>query len=82
MFSRDKYLEEFKEMQSILYKGLEKDKNNKTLLKIVELNNNMFIFTCDILNRCDSLDIENRVLYDKLRKEQVELLNLKIKHKL
>ena len=40
----------------------------------------MFYFTTDKINKLDMLEIENRLLYEKLQQTQIELETLKLNY--
>ena len=79
MYSRDSYLEMFMEINNILKDGLVKDPKNKVVKNMISLNDRMFYFTNQLFNKQDSIDMENRLLYQKLHDVQVELETLKMK---
>lgn len=78
MYSIDDYLKNFTELDNIIKEALKKQPNNPTLIKMLQLSDNMFYFTSHSINKYDSIDIENRLLYDKLHKTQTELHTLKL----
>ena len=73
MYSRDSYLENLVKMDKILTEGLIKSPENKKILEMTRLSNNMFFYTSYMINKHDSLELENRILYNKLRDAQLEL---------
>lgn len=73
--SEDNYFDEFKEVIEFLYQSLEKNPDNKKLENLIKLQNNMFVFTMDLLNKAKSIHLENSFLYEEIRKLKVELLN-------
>jgi len=79
MYSRDSYLEMFMELNNILKDGLAKDPNNKVVKNMISLHDKMFLFTNQLFNKQDSIDMENRLLYKKLHDTQTELETLKMK---
>ena len=79
MYSRDSYLEMFMEINNILKDGLSKDPKNKVVKNMISLHDKMFLFTNQLFNKQDSIDMENRLLYKKLHDVQVELETLKMK---
>ena len=79
MYSRDSYLEMFMELNNILKDGLAKDPNNKVVKNMISLHDRMFLFTNQLFNKQDSIDMENRLLYKKLHEVQMELETLKMK---
>jgi len=64
----------------MLTAGLAKNPENKNLQRIMELHNKMFIFTNQLFNKEDIVLLENRELYKKLHKTQIELETLKLNH--
>jgi len=64
----------------MLTAGLAKNPENKNLQRIMELHNKMFIFTNQLFNKEDMVLLENRELYKKLHKTQIELETLKLNH--
>lgn len=80
MYSRDSYLDMFRELDTILTDGIKKDPNNKKMQRIIQLNNNMFIFTNQLFNKQDFTELENRLLYKQLHDTQVELETLKLNY--
>tara|TARA_R110000822_G_scaffold29350_3_gene86495 strand:- start:4838 stop:5089 length:252 start_codon:yes stop_codon:yes gene_type:complete len=79
MYSRDSYLEMFVELNNILKEGITKDPNNKVVKNMININDRMFFYTNQLFNKQDSIDMENRLLYQKLHETQVELETLKMK---
>ena len=79
MYSRDSYLEMFMELNNILKDGLAKDPKNKVVKNMISLHDRMFLFTNQLFNKQDSIDMENRLLYKKLHEVQMELETLKMK---
>ena len=77
--SEDKFLEETREALEILYKGLEKNPNNKATERLIQLHNNNFLFTIDALQKLNSMSEEISLLYIELRKYKIELLTLSIR---
>lgn len=77
-YSVDNYLENFTKLDNIIKDALKKQPNNPTLIKMLQLSDNMFYFTSYSINKYDGIDIENRLLYDKLHKTQTELHTLKL----
>lgn len=73
--SEDRYFDEFKEVIEFLYQSLEKNPDNKKIENLIKLQNNMFVFTLDLLNKAQSIHLENGFLYEEIRKLKVELLN-------
>jgi len=80
MYSRDKYLKMFSELSNILKDGMAKDPKNEVVKNMICLNDNMFFFTNQLFNKQDSIDMENRLLYQKLHETQAELETLKLKY--
>jgi hypothetical protein len=78
MYSRDSYLEIFNQMDEILSDGLEKSPGNKKLLDMIRINNNMFLYTTFMINKHDSLELENRMLYNKLHDAQFQIEKYKL----
>jgi len=68
------------ELDNMLTAGLAKNPENKNLQRIMELHNKMFIFTNQLFNKEDIVLLENRELYKKLHKTQIELETLKLNH--
>jgi len=68
------------ELDNMLTAGLAKNPENKNLQRIMELHNKMFIFTNQLFNKEDMVLLENRELYKKLHKTQIELETLKLNH--
>ena len=79
MYSRDSYLEMFMELNNILNDGLAKDPKNKVVKNMISLHDRMFYFTNQLFNKQDSIDMENRLLYQKFHDVQMELEILKMK---
>lgn len=79
MYSRDSYLEMFIELNNILKEGIAKDPDNKVVKNMININDRMFFYTNQLFNKQDSIDMENRLLYQKLHETQVELETLKMK---
>lgn len=80
MYSRDSYIKLFMELDNMLTAGLAKNPENKNLQRIMELHNKMFIFTNQLFNKEDMVLLENRELYKKLHKTQIELETLKLNY--
>lgn len=79
MSNRDKYLEDFKEVEEILRKGLKKSPDSPALKTLHSKNTNMFLYVVDLMNKVDVSEQENFYLYEKLREKTVEIENLKLK---
>ena len=79
MYSVETYLDNFRELDNILKDALAKQPNNERIKKMLELSDKMFYFTTHSINKYDGIDIENRLLYDKLHRTQAELETLKLK---
>lgn len=79
MYSRDSYINMFKELDSMLMDGLKKSPENIKMQRIVELHNKMFIFTNQLFNKEDIVHLENREIYKKLHATQIELETLRLK---
>ena len=67
------------ELNNILNDGLAKDPKNKVVKNMISLHDRMFYFTNQLFNKQDSIDMENRLLYQKLHDVQMELEILKMK---
>ena len=80
MCSTQSYLKLFLEIDNTLKESLEKQPKNEVIIKILELSNKMFYFTTDKINKLDMLEIENRLLYEKLQQTQIELETLKLNY--
>ena len=80
MYSRDSYIKIFMEMDKMLTSGLAKNPDNRNLQRIVELHNKMFIFTNQLFNKEDMIALENREIYKKLHRTQMELETLKLNY--
>jgi hypothetical protein len=72
-------MEDFKEVEEILRKGLKKSPDSLALKTLHSKNTNMFIYTVDLMNKIDSADQEKVYLYERLRHFTVEIENLKLK---
>lgn len=80
MYSVETYLKNFRELDNILKDALEKQPKNPTLKKLLQLSDKMFYFTSYNINKYDAIDIENRLLYEKLYKTQTQLETLKLNY--
>jgi hypothetical protein len=80
MCSTQSYLKLFLEIDNTLKEALEKQPKNEVIIKILELSDKMFYFTTDKINKLDMLEIENRLLYEKLQQTQIELETLKLNY--
>ena len=80
MYSTESYLKLFLESENTLKEALEKQPKSEVIIKILELSNKMFYFTTDKINKLDMLEIENRLLYEKLQQTQIELETLKLNY--
>jgi predicted mannosyl-3-phosphoglycerate phosphatase (HAD superfamily) len=80
MCSTQSYLKLFLEIDNTLKESLEKQPKSEVIKKILELSNKMFYFTTDKINKLDMLEIENRLLYEKLQQTQIELETLKLNY--
>lgn len=78
MYSRDDYLAMFMKLNNILMDGLAKDKNNEKVKEMISLNDKMFLYTNQLFNEQDSIQLENRLVYRKLHDTQVELETIKL----
>lgn len=78
MYSRDDYLDMFMKLNNILMDGLAKDKNNEKVKEMISLNDKMFLYTNQLFNEQDSIQLENRLVYKKLHDTQVELETIKL----
>jgi hypothetical protein len=78
MYSRDDYLAMFMKLNNILMDGLAKDKNNEKVKEMISLNDKMFLYTNQLFNEQDSIQLENRLVYKKLHDTQVELETIKL----
>lgn len=78
MYSRDDYLAMFMKLNNILMDGLAKDKNNEKVKEMISLNDKMFLYTNQLFNEQDSVQLENRLVYKKLHDTQVELETIKL----
>lgn len=75
-----RYLEEFKELQELLQKGLARDPENDTVRRLLTLTRNGFVFTLDATTTISKLRLENQLLTEELRHKKVELLNKQFKN--
>lgn len=80
MCSTQSYLKLFLEIDNTLKEALEKQPKSEVIIKILQLSNKMFYFTTDKINKLDMLEIENRLLYEKLQQTQIELESLKLNY--
>ena len=80
MCSTQSYLKLFLEIDNTLKEALEKQPKSEVIIKILQLSNKMFYFTTDKINKLDMLEIENRLLYEKLQQTQIELETLKLNY--
>jgi hypothetical protein len=80
MCSTQSYLKLFLEIDNTLKEALEKQPKSEVIIKILELSDKMFYFTTDKINKLDMLEIENRLLYEKLQQTQIELETLKLNY--
>tara|TARA_R110002126_G_scaffold100487_2_gene232002 strand:+ start:105 stop:359 length:255 start_codon:yes stop_codon:yes gene_type:complete len=80
MCSTQSYLKLFLEIDNTLKEALEKQPKSEVIIKILELSDKMFYFTTDKINKLDMLEIENRLLYEKLQQTQIELESLKLNY--
>ena len=78
MYSRDDYLAMFMKLNNILMDGLAKDKNNEKVKEMISLNDKMFLYTNQLFNEQDAIELENRLVYKKLHNTQVELETIKL----
>ena len=78
MYSRDDYLAMFMKLNNILMDGLAKDKNNEKVKEMISLNDKMFLYTNQLFNEQDAIELENRIVYKKLHNTQVELETIKL----
>jgi hypothetical protein len=78
MYSRDDYLAMFMKLNNILMDGLAKDKDNERVKEMISLNDKMFLYTNQLFNEQDVVQLENRLVYKKLHNAQVELETIKL----
>jgi len=58
--------------------GLAKDKDNERVKEMISLNDKMFLYTNQLFNEQDVVQLENRLVYKKLHNAQVELETIKL----
>ena len=78
MYSRDDYLAMFMKLNNILMDGLAKDKDNERVKEMISLNDKMFLYTNQLFNEQDVVQLEHRLVYKKLHNAQVELETIKL----